>query len=522
MLARPQLTPDIAQRYLDEIDTELARRAAKRMEAGRFLDFCRDPDLFQEYPVFYHEDLCATLQRIESGEIKRAMFFLPPGAAKSTYGSVRFPCWYLGRNPSKRVIHGCNVKELAEDFGRKVRNLIASRDFRAVFPEVVLSSDSAAAGRWDLGAGGGYYGVGRGGAVTGRRADLAILDDVIKGREEADSETVREKAWQWYLSDLRTRLKPDGAIVIIMTRWHPDDLAGRILPETWSGQSGWVRAKDGEQWFVINLPMEAEQEDYLGREVGELLRPDYWTRAWVDQEKAIQGTRNWNALFQGHPTTEEGAIIKTSMWRKWPCKQPPIVDYIVQSIDGAFEEDEDADYSARTTWGVFDIFRADNARVLQAIWKDKKRHEVQRYHAILLEAWRGKVPFSVFKRNVQDSYKQYEPDRLLIEKKASGISLIQELRKSGLPVKAVLPDRSKKSRAHAAEIPFEQGCIWYVDLPWVQPVIRECAQFPNGEYDDWVDTVTQAIIWMRKTYHLEFQDEDEEPVAKRTPRPIYG
>jgi hypothetical protein len=197
MLARPQLTPDIAQRYLDEIDTELARRAAKRMEAGRFLDFCRDPDLFQEYPVFYHEDLCATLQRIESGEIKRAMFFLPPGAAKSTYGSVRFPCWYLGRNPSKRVIHGCNVKELAEDFGRKVRNLIASRDFRAVFPEVVLSSDSAAAGRWDLGAGGGYYGVGRGGAVTGRRADLAILDDVIKGREEADSETVREKAWQW-------------------------------------------------------------------------------------------------------------------------------------------------------------------------------------------------------------------------------------------------------------------------------------------------------------------------------------
>ena len=163
MPALPQITRASAQRCLDEIDTELARRAAKHAEAGSFIDFCRDPDLFQEYPVFYHQDLCATLQRIDSGEIKRAMFFLPPGAAKSTYGSVRFLAWYLGRNPKKRVIHGYNVKELAEDFGRKVRNLIACEDFRSIYPEVKLSSDSAAAGRWDLAAGGGYYGVGRGG-----------------------------------------------------------------------------------------------------------------------------------------------------------------------------------------------------------------------------------------------------------------------------------------------------------------------------------------------------------------------
>src|ERR1700693_1343868 len=170
-----QVTPDVAQRYIDEIDTELARREAKRVEAGSFIDFCRDPDLFQEYPVSYHADLCATLQRIESGEIRRAMFFLPPGAAKSTYGSKRFPAWFLGRNPKKRVIHGCNGKELAEDFGRTVRNTIASDEFREIFPDVGLSGDSKAAGRWDLPAGGGYYGVGRGGAVTGRRADLAIL-----------------------------------------------------------------------------------------------------------------------------------------------------------------------------------------------------------------------------------------------------------------------------------------------------------------------------------------------------------
>jgi hypothetical protein len=192
-----------------------------------------------------------------------------------------------------------------------------------------------------------------------------------------------------------------------MTRWHPDDLAGRILPETWNGESGWITAKDGEEWFVINLPMVAEQNDYLGRKPGELLRPDYWTAEWVQQERAIQGRRNWDALFQGRPTTEEGAIIKTSMWRKWPEKQPPIVEYIVQSIDGAFEEDEEADYSARTTWGVFDIFNTDNARVLQSVLQGKKRHEVQRYHAILLEAWRGKVPFSAFKRIVKDGFDEY-------------------------------------------------------------------------------------------------------------------
>jgi hypothetical protein len=191
MVDLQQVASDVTQRYINEIDTELARREAKRVEAHSFVDFCKDPDLFHEYPVSYHEELCAVLQRIESGEVKRGLFFLPPGAAKSTSGSKRFPAWFLGRNAQNRVIHGCNVKEMAEDFGRTIRNTIASDEFREVFPEVKLSDDSKAAGRWDL-PGGGYYGVGRGGAVTGRRAHLAILDEVIKGREEADSENTRE------------------------------------------------------------------------------------------------------------------------------------------------------------------------------------------------------------------------------------------------------------------------------------------------------------------------------------------
>jgi predicted phage terminase large subunit-like protein len=258
---------------------------------------------------------------------------------------------------------------------------------------------------------------------------------------------------------------------------------------------------------VIRLPAIAEADDQLGREIGQPLWPEEKSIEALEQERTTLGTRDFNALYQQYPTTEEGAIIKAAYWRKWPDKKPPVCEYIVQSIDGAYEEEEENDYSARTTWGVFDIFHADNAPILEALIRGKKRREVQRYHAILVEAWRGKVPFSTFKRIVIDGHKEHQPDRVLIEKKASGISLIQELRKGkdGVPVKPVLPDRSKKSRAHAAEIPFEQGCIWYMDRNWAQPVIRECAQFPNGEYDDWVDTVTQAIIWLRKTYHLEFE-----------------
>jgi len=422
------------------------------------------------------------------------------------------------------LIHATYGGELASLNGRKVRNLIDSDEYRAVFPNVSIAEDFKGRADWGTNRGGQYYAIGVGGGVTGRRAHGALLDDLVKDRKEADSTTKRETVWDWYRTALRTRLRKDGWIVFVNTRWHEDDPAGRILPENWRGESGWVTARDDERWYVIRLPAIAEENDQMRRSPGEPLWPAEKSLKALEQERTSLGARDWNALYQQYPTTEEGAILKAGYWRKWPDKTPPTVEYIVQSVDGAYEEDEENDYSARTTWGIFDIFHQDNARILQSYLKDKKRHEVQRYHAILIEAWRGKVPFSTFKRVVADGYKEYEPDRLLIEKKASGISLIQELRKAGLPVKPMLPDRSKKSRAHAAEIPFEQGCVWHMDRDWVQPVIRECAQFPNGEYDDWVDTVTQAIIWLRRTYHLQFQEEEEEvkKLPKQQPKPIYG
>jgi len=356
------------------------------------------------------------------------------------YCSVRFPAWYLGNRPRQHLIQASYGGDLAANNGYKVRNLLDSQPYQRIFRDVRLSQDKQGKSDWATNHSGEFYAIGVGGGVTGRRAHGALLDDLVKDRKDADSIVIRDSTWDWYKTAMRTRLRKDGWIVFVNTRWHEDDPAGRILPEHWAGENGWVTDRFGEKWYVIRLPAVAEENDQLGRKIGEPLWPEEKSLAALRQEEVILGKRDWNALYQQYPTTEEGAIIKAAMWRKWPEKLPPICEYVVQSIDGAFEEDEEADYSARTTWGIFDLYHQDNSRVLQSVLQGKKRHEVQRYHAILLEAWRGKVPFSAFKRNVIDGFKQYEPDRLLIEKKASGIPSLR----------TQTPNRSNPARTASA------------------------------------------------------------------------
>lgn len=520
----------------------LMRERWNREARKSFLRYCQHPMWGDEIPQLHHEAICAAVSRVEKREIKRLMIFAPPGSAKSSYTTHRFASWYAGRHPGHSLICATHTAQLSHRFGKRVRNTVGSVEFREVFPGVGLAGDSQAKGDWaithDGVDGGEYYAVGFDGAVAGRRCDGLLIDDPIKSIRDADSETVRDNVWDVYRTDLRSRLKGDtGWIIIIQTRWHVDDLSGRILPESWDGRSGWVTSRDGEEWYVLRLAMECDSDDDpLGRKLGETLWPEWWSKQYVALEKTIQGTRNWNALYQGLPTTEEGAILKASYWRQWPKDvDPPVCDYVIQSIDGAFEEDEEADYSARTTWGIFDAWNVDNAKVLEALGS-RKGAVTLRYHAILLEAWRGKVPFHVFKRNVRDGYDEYEPDKLLIEKRASGHSLIQELRRGHVPVKEMKADRSKLARTHAAEPAFEAGCVWYVPREWAQAVIRECAQFPNGEHDDWHDTVTQAIGWVRRMFHLRLPDEpqaqdDDEPEEldphdttdlRKRATPIYG
>ena len=499
---------------------EHERRLARRLPVS----FCRT--LFPDEPPADHSQLLLHyLHQVETGKIKRLMVLMPPGHAKSTYCSVRFPSWYLGKHPKDNIIQVSHTGELAKRFGRRVRNIVDSAEYQAIFNNVWLADDSKARGDWGTSQGGEYYACGMDGGVTGRRANGLIMDDPIKGRKEADSETVRENAWETYRGELRTRLKKDGWIILILTRWHEDDVAGRILPENWHGQSGIIKSRDGgEEWMVVCMPAlidtkEEEAQDLLGRQSGEALWPGWISADALKIEKNIQGTRNWGALYQQKPSTEEGAIMKAAYWREWPLKEPPTVDYILQVYDTAFEEGEENDYSARTTWGIFNWNDQNPKKIPPELLKNPPKH---RWNAILLEHWQDKVDFPKLKREAKDAFELYQPDRVLIEKKASGHSLLQELRRAEIPVKPYQPDRGKVGRAHAAAAVFEQGCVWHMRRSWANKVIRQCAQFPNGEYDDTVDTVTAALIYLRRTWHLQLKDEEQDEVPNPKKRRLYG
>jgi len=321
----------------------LKRRRARETMA----DFSRYMEPL-EPPAEHHILLCNALDDILEGRNRRLMMFCPPGAAKSTYGSIRFPSFFLGKFPKKSIICGSYGEGLATSFGRKVRNSLLSKEYGNLFPDVTLSEDSRAKGEWETNKGGSYFAVGVGSGVTGRRADLGLIDDPMKGRKEADSELVRDDTWEWYISDFLTRLKPDGAQVVIQTRWHADDLSGRILPESWNGESGKFIGFDGQLWTVICIPAEAREDDILGREVGEWLWTDWFHEDYWNETKAAQTSkdvRNWNALYQQTPQAEQGVYFQREWFKRFRLGEQPAElsiygasDYAVTDNAGDFTE----------------------------------------------------------------------------------------------------------------------------------------------------------------------------------------
>ena len=470
---------------------------------------------------------------------KRLMVFMPPGSAKSTYGSVLFPAWYLGRNPTHCVIQGSYNADLADRFGRRARNTFSSAEHLSVF-NIGLSRATQAQGEWETERGGEYFSFGMKAGVTGRRSDLVVIDDAIKGRKEADSQTQRDTVWETYKGDVRTRMKPNCAIAYIATRWHEDDPAGRILPPEAAGKTGWFQAKDGEWWYVISLNAviespEEEANDPLGRKLGEILWPEWFSEEMLLQERRTQGSRNWWALYKQMPRPEEGGILKRKFWRMWPGDKPPKCEFIFAIYDTAFEEDEQNDFSARTTWGIFWFEEPPPERKPSsdplAKWK-RPTPPGGRYGAILLDMFEEKVDFPTLRKTAKEHYRLTKPDLILVEKKASGHSLIQELRKAGLPVRGIPAEQSKTARAHAAAVPLEDGCIWYMDRKWAEHVIERCASFPDGQYNDIGDTCVHAWLFLRSHFYLTTKgdagqghddDEDDQPAKQELPeRRLFG
>ncbi len=436
---------------------------------------------------YHHKKIAEKFQQLKDKKLKRLIVNMPPRHTKSEFASYLLPAWIMGHAPKTKIIQATHTGELAFRFGRKVRNLMDHEDYKRVFKDVELSADSKAAGRWETNKGGEYFATGVGGAITGRGADLLIIDDP-HSEQDALSETAFDNAYEWYTSGPRQRLQPGGIIVIVMTRWSTKDLTGRLM-----GAQKEVKA---DQWDMIEFPA-------IFPKTGNPIWPEYWKKDELLSVKASLNEQKWQAQWQQQPTSEEGSIIKREWWMKWESDSPPNnIQHVIQSYDTAYSKKETADYSAITTWGVF-TSEADG-----------------KVYLILLDAVRGRWEFPELKRKALEKYREFEPETVIVEAKASGLPLTHELRQIGIPVTNFTPSKGndKHVRVNAVAPVFEAGQIWVPDKRWAQEVIEECAAFPFGDNDDYVDSTTQAVLRFRQGNFVTLPDDYyEEPTV-----PDYG
>ena len=466
----------------EQLRLELRLRVleARSLATATFLDFCKY--VWPEMLVGeHHIKIAEALDRVIAGKCKRLMIAMPPRHGKSQMGSYLFPAYLMGKLPQSKLIVGSHTAELAQSFGRMIRNLVEDERYSELFPNTKLSVDSKAAGRWNTNAGGEAFFIGKGGAMTGRGGDIVVLDDILD-EQDAVSETAMENTWEWYTSGPRQRLQPNGAIIIINTRWKTDDLSGRLLR-----QQGQLKS---DQWEILEFPAILPS--------GNPLWPGYWSLDELEKVKMSIGLKKWNAQWQQQPTNDDGAILKREWWRRWKYDEPPNCSYIIQTMDTAYSKKETADFSVIATWGVFRP-SADEGPGL-----------------MLLSVKKGRWDFPELKRVAKAEYVYWQPDNVLIEAKATGTPLQHELRKMGIPVTMYSPGgrrtgQDKVSRANAVAPILESGMVWYPeDEEFAQEMVEECAAFPNGSNDDQVDAMVMALMRFRQGNFVSLQDDDDE------------
>jgi predicted phage terminase large subunit-like protein len=463
-----------------QLQTELLEQQLRKLDLAekRFIPFVK-----HVWPEFiegdHHRKIAKKFEDIANGKIKRLIVNMPPRHTKSEFASYLFPAWMVGKNPKLKVIQTTHTGELAVRFGRKMKNLVDTSEFAQVFEDCKIAADSKAAGRWETNKGGEYYAAGIGGAITGRGADLLIIDDP-HSEQDALSETAMDSAYEWYTSGPRQRLQPGGAIVIVMTRWSTKDLTGKLL----NAQS----EPKADKWEVVEFPAIMPSNTPVW--------PNYWKLEELEAVKASLSEAKWQAQWQQNPTSEEGSIIKREWWKEWKEKEIPDLVHIIQSYDTAFSKKETADFSAITTWGVF--------------YPPNKGP-----HLILIDVRKGRWDFPELKKIALEEYKYWEPETVIIEAKATGTPLTHELRQIGVPVVNFTPSKGndKHVRVNSVAPLFEAGKIYYpADKRWAEEVIEECAAFPYGEYDDLVDSTTQALMRFRQGSFINLPDDyQDEP-----------
>jgi predicted phage terminase large subunit-like protein len=453
------------------------------------------------YPGFkvgpHHRKLAKIFTDVIEGRKNRVIINIAPRMGKSEFSSYLFPAYFLGKYPNKKIIMGTHTASLSEDFGRKVRNLIASEDYRELFPHTVVADDQKAAGKWGTGAGGQYYAAGVGGALAGRGADLFVIDDPHSEQDvKANSRLAFDTAWSWFQTGPLQRLMPGGGIIVVMTRWGKLDLTGRLIDYQ-------TKNPNAPPWEIVELPAILNE----GTDDEKSLWPEQWPLTALKSAKASIDPQYWNAQYMQQPTSDNAAIISRKNWRIWEPEEPPSCEYIIQSWDTAFEAKTSADYSACTTWGVF---------------YNEEEHDAAQ--VILLDAFKDRMQFPELKATALKHYNEWEPDAFIVEKKAAGAPLIQELRRMGIPVQETNPSRGndKIVRLNAVADLFTSGTVWAPDTRWAREVIEEVASFPNGENDDYVDTTSQALLRFRQGGFISLDtDEKDDPIYFRRKAAYY-
>jgi predicted phage terminase large subunit-like protein len=474
------LPPDIQKEFIEAGLLAKQKRSIEKAQSD-FMTFVKRvwPDFIEGG---HHKKVAEKFNDIANGKIKRLIINMPPRHTKSEFASFLLPAWMIGRQPKLKIIQTTHTTELAVRFGRKSKTLMDMPEYKEIFL-TRLREDSQAAGKWETEQGGEYYAAGVGSAITGRGADLLIIDDPHSEQDAMNNDAL-ERAYEWYTSGPRQRLQPGGAIVLVMTRWNTKDLTGSLLRAT-----GDMKA---DKWELIEFPAILPS--------GKPVWPEFWKLEELEGVKSSISLQKWNAQWMQNPTSEEGAIIKREWWQKWDKETIPPLQHVIQSYDTAFMKKETADYSAITTWGIF------------------QRNEDSGPQLILLDAIKDRFEFPELRRIAYQQYQYWQPETVLVEAKASGLPLTYELRKMGIPVINYTPSKGndKHTRVNSVAPLFEAGQIWApTDKDFAQEVIEECAAFPYGDHDDLVDSMTQAVMRFRQGGFVDHpEDYKDEPIIR--------
>jgi predicted phage terminase large subunit-like protein len=488
------LSPDEKREALEEIalfEAEMVKKAGQK----DFLSFVEH--VYPGYKIGpHHRRLAKIFEDIASGVKKRVIVNIAPRHGKSELISYLAPAWFLGNYPHKKVIMASHTADLAVNFGRRVRNLVAAESYKEIFPQIELQQDSKSASRWGTNFNGEYFAIGVGGALAGRGADLFIIDDPHSEQEAKQGRPdVFLPAWEWFQSGPIQRLMPGGAIIVVMTRWSKLDLTGQIVNHM-------VQNDEADQWELVEFPAILN----TGTENEKPLWPEFWPLEELNAKRVGMDPRYWQAQYMQNPTAEEGALIKREWWEIWEKDDPPPCEFVIMSLDAAQEANNRSDYNALTTWGVF------------------FNEETNNYNIILLNAIKKRMEFPELKKMVFEEYKDWEPDAFIVEKKSNGAALYQELRRMGVPVSEFTPGKGqdKISRVNAVSDLFSSGIVWAPDKRWAKDVIEECNDFPAGANDDLVDSTTQALLRFRQGGFIRLpSDEPEEDKYFRRKQAAY-